>query len=109
MSYKNAPQYRDDALVDPSDARSVNDIRTWIDEQITQIERGDITEARAALKREGWRADAEFTDLPDDTVDLIKTRTLAAWDALRDPIISTDAALNSLISLRDSVDRENDG
>ena len=80
----------------PECAGAIGSIRTWITDRRSEVERGDIARARAALEDPGWRIDMDLTGVPLPALARIDEFVESACDALADRDLAPATAIRAL-------------
>jgi len=82
---------------------AVDQIRSWLEARIVEIERDDIVRARTAMEDPGWRIDFDLTGVPLNALARIDEHVERAADDLADRALNAASATRSLQVARQFV------
>ena len=87
-------------------AAAADHIRAWLDDRVSEIERGEVAQARRALEDPGWRINFDLTGVPLNALARVDGFVEAACDALADRSLQPDKAVEEIRRARRVVTPE---
>ncbi len=88
--------------------RAADHVRTWLDERIAQLQRGEVEDVRPQLPYRQWMIDCDTSGMPLRTMDHIAILMLDAWNSLTPPY-DVEGALADLRRARELVTPSSSG